>query len=57
MAVAEEDADEDANGGGDDDSGPKRATRSKARKATRTEERTRLADDDGALETLELERI
>ena len=60
VAVAEEDADEDANGGGGDDdgdSGPKRATRSKARKATRTEERTRLADDDGALETLELERI
>ena len=57
VAVAEEDADEDANGGHDGDSGPKRATRSKVRKATRTEERTRLADDDGALESLELERI
>ena len=57
VAVAEEDADEDANGGDDGDGGPKRATRSKPRRATRTEERTRLADDDGALESLELKRI
>ena len=59
VAVAEEDADEDANGGGGDDSEDSGFGRPGRRLARRRGPRSERAwqYDDGALESLELERI